>query len=49
MSDAKSDATESETAPTAAASGKKSHFKRFWWAYLLAFLVIATVIVVPSV
>ncbi|KAI1109164.1 hypothetical protein F5Y14DRAFT_444888 [Nemania sp. NC0429] len=32
-----------------AASTKRNHFKRFWWAYLLAFLVVATVVVVPSV
>ncbi|KAI0448527.1 hypothetical protein F5B21DRAFT_105297 [Xylaria acuta] len=48
MSDLKLDATEAETAPRAA-SAKKSHFKRFWWAYLLAFLVVAAVVVVPSV
>ncbi|KAI0203847.1 hypothetical protein F4808DRAFT_390227 [Astrocystis sublimbata] len=31
------------------APATKGHFKRFWWAYLLAFLVVATVVVVPSV
>ncbi|KAI0409423.1 hypothetical protein F4802DRAFT_141601 [Xylaria palmicola] len=30
-----------------AASPKKSHFKRFWWAYLLGLLVVATAVVVP--
>ncbi|KAI1369337.1 hypothetical protein F5Y08DRAFT_293073 [Xylaria arbuscula] len=49
MSDVKSDATESDTAHVAAGPGKKGHFRRFWWAYLLAFLVVATVIIVPSV
>ncbi|KAI8948945.1 hypothetical protein F4801DRAFT_555311 [Xylaria longipes] len=48
MSDLKPDATETETAPVAA-SARKRHFKRFWWAYLLAFLVVAAVVVVPSV
>ncbi|KAI0466462.1 hypothetical protein F4859DRAFT_302333 [Xylaria cf. heliscus] len=48
MSDFKPDSTEAETAPRAA-STKKSHFKRFWWAYLLVFLIVATVIIVPSV
>ncbi|KAI1203903.1 hypothetical protein F5X97DRAFT_337792 [Nemania serpens] len=46
MSDAKPDKT--EAAPVAT-STKKNHFKRFWWVYLLAFLIVATVIVVPSV
>ncbi len=46
MSDMKPDAT--KTAPMAAPRMKR-HFKRFWWAYLLAFLVIATVVIVPSV
>ncbi|KAI1131275.1 hypothetical protein F5Y10DRAFT_233756 [Nemania abortiva] len=32
-----------------ATPAKKNHFKRFWWAYLLAFLVVATVVIVPSV
>ncbi|TGJ82537.1 hypothetical protein E0Z10_g6200 [Xylaria hypoxylon] len=48
MSNINPDAAKTQTAPVDA-SGKKSHFKRFWWAYLLAFLVVATVIIVPSV
>ncbi|KAI0970304.1 hypothetical protein F4678DRAFT_136304 [Xylaria arbuscula] len=50
MSDGKPDATsvEAETTPTAAPR-KKSHFERFWWAYLLGVLIVATIIVVPSV
>ncbi|KAI0473074.1 hypothetical protein GGR56DRAFT_597701 [Xylariaceae sp. FL0804] len=39
-------ATTSEAART---PSKRGHAKRFWWAYLLAFLAIATVIIVPSV
>ncbi|GAP83601.1 hypothetical protein SAMD00023353_0200200 [Rosellinia necatrix] len=48
MSDGKPDATETETA-RGAAPARKGHFKRFWWAYLLALLLVATVIVVPVV
>jgi hypothetical protein len=29
--------------------GKRRHCKRFWWIYVLTFLVIATVVVVPVV
>ncbi|KAI1757091.1 hypothetical protein F4782DRAFT_481203 [Xylaria castorea] len=48
MSDSKLHSPETETAPMAA-SAKKGHFRRFWWAYLLAILVVAAVVVVPSV
>ncbi|KAI0539255.1 hypothetical protein GGR58DRAFT_243126 [Xylaria digitata] len=48
MSDAKPDEAETQTAPIATPK-KKGHFKRFWWAYLFAFLIVATVVVVPSV
>ncbi|KAI1425386.1 hypothetical protein F5Y12DRAFT_747314 [Xylaria sp. FL1777] len=48
MSEVKRDAINAETEPMAVPR-KKSHFKRFWWAYLLAFLVVAVVIIVPSV
>ncbi|KAI0858521.1 hypothetical protein F4860DRAFT_297974 [Xylaria cubensis] len=48
MSDSKLHSPDRETAPMAAPA-KKSHFKRFWWAYLLAFLVVAAVVIVPSV
>ncbi|KAI0506117.1 hypothetical protein F5B22DRAFT_625287 [Xylaria bambusicola] len=48
MPDTKTDSAGSDITPMAA-PGKKSHFKRFWWVYLLVFLIIATVIVVPSV
>ncbi|RWA08859.1 hypothetical protein EKO27_g6254 [Xylaria grammica] len=47
MSGIKPDQAESQTAPVA--TSRKSHFRRFWWAYLLAFLVVATVVIVPSV
>jgi hypothetical protein len=45
MVDSNQEMTKTETA----APAKKGHFKRFWWAYLLGFLVIATVIIVPTV
>ncbi|KAI0874123.1 hypothetical protein GGS24DRAFT_516901 [Hypoxylon argillaceum] len=44
MADMKSDTSETGPAPA-----KKNHFRRFWWVYLLVFLVIATVVIVPSV
>ncbi|KAI0433673.1 hypothetical protein F5Y09DRAFT_54654 [Xylaria sp. FL1042] len=50
MSEIKPDAkaTEGEVSPITAPR-KKSHFRRFWWIYLLITLVVATVVVVPSV
>ncbi|KAI0103726.1 hypothetical protein GGR51DRAFT_524257 [Nemania sp. FL0031] len=48
MADSKPDTTGTGTGPIAAPA-KKNHFKRFWWAYLLAFLVVAIVVIVPSV
>ncbi|KAF2968729.1 hypothetical protein GQX73_g4812 [Xylaria multiplex] len=48
MSNVKPDEVETQTA-SAATSKRKGHFKRFWWAYLLGFIVVATVVVVPLV
>lgn len=48
MSDGKSVSPEAGAAPTTTPA-KKGHFKRFWWAYLLGFLIVATVIIVPTV
>ncbi|KAJ8121719.1 hypothetical protein O1611_g10025 [Lasiodiplodia mahajangana] len=48
MAEVKQDTSGTGTAPMAPPA-KKNHFKRFWWAYLLVFLVVATVVIVPSV
>ncbi|KAI1265916.1 hypothetical protein F5Y18DRAFT_31557 [Xylariaceae sp. FL1019] len=39
----------SEKQQAAVAPARKSHFKRFWWLYLIVFLIVAVVIVVPVV
>ncbi|KAI0154843.1 hypothetical protein GGR57DRAFT_98361 [Xylariaceae sp. FL1272] len=39
----------SEKQQANAVPARKSHFKRFWWLYLIVFLVVAVVIVVPVV
>ncbi|KAI1436762.1 hypothetical protein GGR50DRAFT_189784 [Xylaria sp. CBS 124048] len=50
MSDLKNDLAEAQKTPdSAAATGKKGHFRRFWWVYALVFLAVVVVIVVPSV
>jgi hypothetical protein len=49
MSDSiKESDSQTEVAPVQKPA-KKSHFKRFWWVYLLVLLVVATVVVVPVV